>query len=473
MTLTLNKGKIFYIPKFNNKNYYLFIFALCSLFRRAFPYFIDSFEISGFDVTNFNKSCVFDMISNFTNDILTGFFKLYFYLRKRKKRLTGEQLIENFSRSNTGEEDDSLSKKRLVLAEQKQNEGALMRKKFMIIMGIIAVVDTIAQICLLVFSYIDTDGCALSFSKECGDKPKINEDDLIFLVAINIVCRYIFSRLLLTLYIYYHHFVSIIITLLSFVPLIILNIIALKNNEKSAHIIIYIFLNLAMNILYALEDVLNKVALNKLIIRPYEIMFYKSLFQIPLFFITFLSVVLVDKYNPPKNSISLGDYIKKNKSKLGWRLLYRFSFIFPNTFRTLSLISVTEVLTPNHLSILKSLEFCLLTPFSMTKDLINMKKSKKSVANPIYFYITELICCIFMLFASCIHNEIFVINRFNLSKSTDYYKGTKTDNEIDEEISTFQKITEEENRKEEERNSSQELLDLSDMTGSSDDNKYH
>ena len=117
------------------------------------------------------------MISNFTNDILTGLFKLYFYLRNRKKRLTGEQLVENFTRNNTGEEDDSLSKKRLVLAEQKQNEDEIMRKKTVIIMGIIAVVDTIAQMCLLVFSYIDTDGCALSFSKECGDKPKINEDE--------------------------------------------------------------------------------------------------------------------------------------------------------------------------------------------------------------------------------------------------------------------------------------------------------
>ena len=196
------------------------------------------------------------------------------------------------------------------------------------------------------------------------------------------------------------------------------------------------------------------------------------LFFIPLFFFFFFSVTLVDKYKRLKNLISIGDYITKNKSKFVCFLLYRFSFIFPNTFRTLSLISVTEVLTPNHLSILKSLEFCLLTPFSMTKDLINMRKSKKSVANPIYFYITELICCIFMLFASCIHNEIFVINRFNLSKSTDYYKGIKTDNEIDEEISTFQRITEEENRKEGDRNSSQALLDLSDMTGSYDDNNY-
>ena len=87
----------------------------------------------------------------------------------------------------------------------------------------------------------------------------------------------------------------------------------------------------------------------------------------------------------------------------------------------------------------------------MTKDLINMRKSKDSVRNGIHFYIIELICCIFMLFASCIHNELFIINRCNLSKSTDYYKGIKNDNEIEEEISTFEEINEKMNKDEDQR----------------------
>lgn len=449
MSIKLNEGKIFYFPKFNKKNYYILFFALCSLFRRLFPYIIEYFPFGELDKKNFNKSCAFDMISNFTNDIITGFYKLYSFYKIKKKKLTGDELIEKFNRNTDEGGDESLSKKKLILEKQKIDEGIEMKKKFFYIMGIIAIVDIIAQLCLFVYSYIDTDGCSLGFSEGCNNNmPKLNEDDLLFTVAINIIFKYIFSRLFLTLYIYFHHFVSILITLVSFIPLIILNIISISNGQKSDELNIYMTLNIVMCILYSLEDVLNKIALNKLIIRPYEIMFYKSLFQIPLFFITFLIVCLVDKYHPNKDSISFWDYLNENSSKLASRFLYRISFILPNIFRTLSLIIVTEVLTPNHLSILKSLEFAFLSIFSMSKNII----SKPKDGNNAYFYIIELICCIIMLFASCIHNEIFIINRCNLSKSTDYYKGFIPDNKIDEEISKYEKINKE--MKEEDNNTS-------------------
>ena len=79
-----------------------------------------------------------------------------------------------------------------------------------------------------------------------------------------------------------------------------------------------------MTIIYAYEDVLNKVALNNLVIFPYEVMFYKSLFQLPLFILTVIVVCLLDKYHPSINTISLSDYIIKNKSKLFGRIIYRF-----------------------------------------------------------------------------------------------------------------------------------------------------
>ena len=106
-------------------------------------------------------------------------------------------------------------------------------KNFFLIMIIIAIVDIVAQLCLLVFSYNDTDGCTLWFLEKCSKNVKINEDDLIFTIAINIIFRYIFSRLLLTIYITYHNKVSIIITAISFVPLKFFkfNIISYRQNK--------------------------------------------------------------------------------------------------------------------------------------------------------------------------------------------------------------------------------------------------
>ena len=311
-------------------------------------------------------------------------------------------------------------------------------------MLIISIVDILAQLCLLIFSYFDKQGCSLNFSSECGNEPKINEDDLIFTVAINIIFRYIFSRLLLTVYIYPHHLISMIVTIISFIPLIIFNIITIYRGEQKSETYIYILLNILMTIIYAFEDIMNKITLNQALVRPYDLMFYKAVFQIPLFIVTITIVYLIDVNFKNKYTITLLDYILKNKSKWLNRLLYRLSFIISNIFRTLSLISIIEILSPNHLSILKSVEFVTLASLSLVKNLIYNKINKIENDTDNEFYIIELICCIFLMFASAIHNEIIIINRCNLAKETIYYKNYLQENDIiDNEIEKIEKIVKE------------------------------
>ena len=432
--IKINQGKIFYFPKLNKKNYYILIFVICSLFRRLFPFLIESSDFGKVDEENFNKSCLFDMLSNFTGDILTGTYKIYLLFTNSKKKnirnLTNDNLIEEEGLKIGDPKKEKLKERKALKAKEKEN----LKCNFFLIMPMIAIVDMIAQYCLLIFSYYDRDGCAIDFSSNCNNKSKINEDDLIFNVAINIVFRYIFSYFLLTLSISFHHKFSIYITFISFIPLIIFNIISLNKANEASEITVYIFLNIFMTILYAFEDVLNKVALNKLVIAPYEVMFYKSLFQLPLLILTIVAICLIDKYDSKNNTINLKYYIKNNKSKLFGRIIYRLSFILSNIFRTLSLIIVIQILTPNHLSILKSLEFVSLSFFTIAKN-FNEKQEN------IIFYIIELICCIFLLFASCIHNEIIIINRCNLIKETDYIKeNTDSLKNIDAEIENIKRI---------------------------------
>ncbi len=429
--IKINQGKIFYFPKLNKKNYYILIFVICSLFRRLFPFLIESSDFGKVDKENFNKSCLFDMLSNFTGDILTGTYKIYLLFTNCKKKnirnLTNDNLIEEESLKIGEPNKEKLKERKALKAKEKEN----LKCNFFLIMPMIAIVDMIAQYCLLIFSYYDRDGCAIGFSSNCNNKSKINEDDLIFNVAINIVFRYIFSYFLLTLSISFHHKFSIYITFISFIPLIIFNIISLNKANKASEITVYIFLNIFMTILYAFEDVMNKVALNKLVIRPYDIMFYKSLFQLPFFIFIIFMVCLFDEIH---NTKSLWTYITENIGNWYGRLVYRLSFIISNIFRTLSLIKVIEILTPNDLSILKSLEFVVLSSFSLSKGLIQNDK------NGMIFYIMELICCIFLFFSSCIANEIFIINRCNLAKRTNYFKGYKTNKEFEDEISNIEKL---------------------------------
>ena len=436
--MEINKGKIFYFPKLSDKNYFIFIFVLCSLFRRFFPFLIESFDFGKVEKENFNKSCLFDMLSNFTGDFLTGSYKLYLFItnnkNKKKKNIKNDnKLIEDEGSENTNPNINKINE----IKSQKEIRKKNFKSTFFLIFSLISIVDIIAQYCLLFFSYYDIYGCAIGFSSICN-KEKINEDDLIFTVPINIFFRYIFSYFLLTIYIRRHHKLSIYITIISFIPLIILNIISIKKANE----ILYIFLNIFMTILYAFEDVLNKVALNNLIISPYEVIFYKSLFQLPLFIFTIILVSLLDKNLPKNNTISLSDYIIKNESKIFGRLIYRLSFIICSIFRTLSLMIVTQILSPNHLSILKSFEFVVLFIFSVIKNIIYKEKLDK---NEIVLYSIGLICCIFLLVASLIHNEIIIINRCNLSKETDFKNSDEDEKKIEDDLNYIKIIKDDKN----------------------------
>ena len=418
----LDKGQIFFIPEFNRKHLFLIIYVSMCLFRRLLPLLVDSWGDGAIITSDFNKSCVLDMVSNFTADSLTGLYVLYKFIKKLRAKKV-ENLIENEKRSYS-------SQKEKDLVSIKEQERIDMKKRFFIIMAVIAVVDIIAQLCLLVFSYVDTNGCTLNFNSFLcrTNKVKLNEDDLIFTVALNIVFRYIFSYLLLTIHIYYHHKISMIITMISFIPIVVFNFYTLKNKEGN-DLLLYMFLNFIMQVIYAFEDVMNKIALSKLVLRPPELMFYKAVFQRPLFAIVFIIVFIRDKVKKNIFTISFSDYIIANSPHWYGRIISRLTFIVANIFRTMSLQWVTEVLSPNHISILKSFEFVVLTLLSLLKE-----KLFGSLGNTTTFYIIELISCFFLLFASLIHNEFFIINRFHLMKSTDYYKSLKEDNKFDQDV---------------------------------------
>ena len=77
--IKINQGKIFYFPKLNKKNYYILIFVICSLFRRLFPFLIESSDFGKVDEENFNK--VYMLLKNnnfyFIDDIILNYLELF------------------------------------------------------------------------------------------------------------------------------------------------------------------------------------------------------------------------------------------------------------------------------------------------------------------------------------------------------------------------------------------------------------
>lgn len=333
------------------------------------------------------------MLTNFIGDISVGLYKII--------TIFGNKQNQNPNPSTSVEEK---TKKEML-------------KKFFIILPLIAFIDTLAQLCLYSFSFLDNKGIVLGVGQS---KKIIHEQDLFFLVGIDIFFRYIFSLILLKSYFYKHHYLSMLLTFIGFIPLMIINILDLNKSMDSDYVeeknyklisIYYIILNTIRAILYSLEDVFNKIALNKLLIRPFELMFYKAIFEIiPTIVFTLIS----------KSQEDFSLYTEKHfhDSKLFGRILYRLFFIIFNIFRTISLITIIEKLNPNHLSILKSMEFIANFIYIMIWSSIYESDFRISPLN----LCIEIFCCLILLLGSIIHNEMIIINKWGLLECTDYYK---------------------------------------------------
>ena len=364
-------------PKLDFKNIYILIFVLTSLFRRLIPKIIQKLD------NNDNKPpntviYYFDIVSNFFSYIISSFLIIKDKLKKgyNKEQITtseGEKTIKN------------------------------MRRFFFIIIPLIALTDFLGQLCLYFFYRIQSNKSEI-------DK-YISQEDLFFIIFFDISFRYIFSRILLKSYFYKHHYLSMILTFVGSIPLLI---IAMKNifeiekiSEQKGSIIIFIFLYLIRALLFSLEDVFNKIALNKLLLRPYQLMFYKSLFE----------MIPIIGLSVPEIIKDFDDFKKIYNNLLGF-LLYRGVYIIFGFFLFFAYISIIELVNPNHLSILKSLEFIAFYINNTIWDFIEKEKNDIKYFN----YIFEFISCIILLFAALLHNEMIIIKKCGLYECTDYYK---------------------------------------------------
>ena len=364
-------------PKLDFKNIYILIFVLTSLFRRLIPKIIQKLN------NNDNKPpntviYYFDIVSNFFSYIISSFLIIKDKLKKgyNKEQITtseGEKTIKN------------------------------MRRFFFIIIPLIALTDFLGQLCLYFF-------CRIQSNKSEIDK-YISQEDLFFIIFFDISFRYIFSRILLKSYFYKHHYLSMILTFIGSIPLLIIamkNIFEIENiSEQKDSIIIFIFLYLIRALLFSLEDVFNKIALNKLLLRPYQLMFYKSLFE----------MIPIIGLSVPEIIKDFDDFKKIYNNLLGF-LLYRGVYIIFGFFLFFAYISIIELVNPNHLSILKSLEFIAFYINNTIWDFIEKEKNDIKYFN----YIFEFISCIILLFAALLHNEMIIIKKCGLYECTDYYK---------------------------------------------------
>ena len=373
--------KCIIIPKLDSKNFYTLIYILSSFIRNLLPkYILPNYILPKLveDQAKKNTSVVvsyFDIVSTFVSDFLAGIIIL-------KNRNTKEKLTSSMTMSSEGEK--TLKK---------------MKKLFYLLIPFITLLHFCGQ--FLFYFYH-------GFYSEININNYITEESLFFVIFFDILFRYIFSRVFLDSYFYKHHYVSMLLNTVGFIPLLIISLKNIFENDNKEIVLVYLILYLIRVIIFSLEDVFIKITLNKLLLRPYELMFYKSLFE--LIPITIVTIISFSKYL---------DDIQDISSNIIYFLVYRIVYILCYFFSDLSLITIIELISPNHLSILKSIEFVILF---INNTIWNIFQKKNEKNDAIINYSFEFISFLILLFAACLHNEMIIIKRCGLYECTDYYK---------------------------------------------------
>ena len=358
----------------------------------------------------------FDIIMNVSCDLLTGIFcsKRYLYNRKISQK---KILLEE------------LNKKRVPNRQLISKDGEEYEEKiFKIIIFRIALLDMICQNIFFIFTNIFYNNNIIPV--EFCD---------IFLI-IDIISRYIFSRIVLKTYFYRHQIVSIIINIIVLIPLGIIDILNIIKIQKTPIvIIIYTLFNTLQVILYSREDVLNKVALQKEGLTPCSLLFYKALYQVILFILPITIIFAFIACSNYKNNI-FEFFIYYNKKNLLKRILFRILFGISNIARSVSLVSVIDKFSPQHLSVLKVFE-------SLFIFILNISTIKEKTDYSINFIF--LVCYFFLIITSFIYNEMIIFKVCRLEESTRYGMQIKAIQEESDFRDTIREISEFENSSEE------------------------
>jgi hypothetical protein len=367
--------KCLIFPKLDSKNIYIIIFIIASLFQKLIPKIVEKIENNNNENNKLPNSIInyFDIISNLFSDFLPVLIIL-----------KNKCLRENYNnRITTSEGEKTLQS---------------MKRLFYIILPSIAFINFLAEFCLYIFYYIN---------KSIDFNILIKQEDLFFVIFFDILFRYIFSRIFLNSYFYKHHYLSMLLNFLGFIPLLIISALNISEKKEKEKIFIYLFLCLLKIILLSLEDIFIKIALNKLLIRPYQLMLYKALFEvIPLIALSIHAII---------NEFSDIEYAFNN---IVYFLIYRIIYIILGFFLNYSYITIIELINPNHLSILKSLEFIIIFFNNIIWIFIDKKNKEIKYIN----FIFEFISCFILLFGALIHNEMIVIKKCGFYECTDYYK---------------------------------------------------
>jgi len=230
-----------------------------------------------------------------------------------------------------------------------------------------------------------------------------------YLLALDIILRFLFSRIILKTKIYKHHKVSIIICILGFAILIGIDL-----NFINYNIINYIYLLIASlrPILFSLEDTINQILLSKYFLLPHYLLVIRGIFEFIIFLLIAIILIIIKPILLETKILSFYNLI----------LLLFFSI------KAFCLMTIIYKFNSQYVS------FLVLSETIGTSIVLFIKeKDRKILAD-----ILEIISLFLVAFGTLMYNEIIIINLFGLESKTKKNLTLEQNEEVNEQMMTLQ-----------------------------------
>ena len=237
-------------------------------------------------------------------------------------------------------------------------------------------------------------------------EPLLDRFQTDWIVAIDILMRYLFSYKILRTKLYKHHFWSIIITIIGFIFKTYLDLLTIIGNKDELFTKIwYLLFILPRAILFPLEDSINKILLSNDFLLPHSLMFYRGIIEFPILLIFSLILFKTNKLE-----------IIYNSNHIIYIILIKIGQTIVLSIKAFCLMQIIYIYTSQYVSFLVVAEsFGGVLNFFIN---IIINDDNPKIYKNIIFIIAEIIFIIIIIFGTLIYNEIIIINKFGLQENT-------------------------------------------------------
>ena len=317
-------------------------------------------------------------ISNFFSFFLLCITKIR---SKRKNKKTEVNKDINLKKSKT-------SKSSLNLDLIYNKDLPISFSKLLIRTIIVAFTDLLAQYSIFIF-YIFIN---------------VENVELDLIIIFNILFKYIFSKLILKTNYYRHHYLSFVINIICLVLICTVDIYNIFDNWNE-NTIYFILIKIFSSICYAFEDVIGKKALIKEFLSPFSILLYKGIYE--LFLLVLLSIPFFFIKVEDENIF----YVFSKRLNNFKKIFFAFLLMIMNFAYNVFIWIINDRFSPNDLGMAMAIQGII---DKIDFLIFNFNELNDTLILSIYKILIYLI----LVFGTCIHNEILIINYCDLNEYT-------------------------------------------------------